>query len=349
MEIPGKRYRRRAGMGIGITSGVGPAWTEPGDGTSSCALLPEAARETGRAKHSSRGRLCRPAPDAARDHRAATMRPGRHCGLGNSGMENNGRARRIAVISGKGGVGKTVIAGNLAAALASTGCRTLVLDADLGLANLDIVLGVDPEYTVEDVLGGACSLDDALVRTPEGFDLLAAGSGLQKHTLLSKNLADGIEALLGELGPRYDIVLFDVGAGLGYVVLFFANLADRILVVVTPEPASLLDAYASIKVLRQLYGRHEFFLAVNRADPGNPRRVGNSIARHLRGVLARFVDANQPQRMSLYLAGSLPQDPEVSRSIRNRKLLLETAPTAASARAICAMADVLRAGWTSRC
>ena len=257
-------------------------------------------------------------------------------------MASNNKARRIAVISGKGGVGKTVITANLAAALAASGRRILVLDADLGLANLDIMLGVDPKYTIQDVFRGACRVDDALIRTVQGFDLLPAGSGLQESTVLSKSLTDNVEALISELEDRYDIMLFDVGAGVGDVVLFFSNLAHRILIVVTPEPTSLMDAYASIKILKQLYERNEFLLVVNQVNPEDLQRVGNSVASHLQGVISRFINTEQPPEVSLQLIGSLPHDPAIPRSIRNRQLLAEIHPPAASACYVNTLADCLR-------
>jgi flagellar biosynthesis protein FlhG len=257
-------------------------------------------------------------------------------------MTSDKKARRIAVISGKGGVGKTVITANLAAALAAQGRRVLVLDADLGLANLDIILGVDPQYTIQDVFRGACRLDDALVKTHQGFDLMPAGSGLQENTVLSKALAENMEALLVDLEERYDIILFDVGAGLGDVVLFFANLAHKILVVVTPEPTSLMDAYASIKVLKQLYERNEFLLAVNQVNPEHPLEIGTSVAKHLQGVISKFIDAKHSPPICLQLIGSLPKDPAIPRSIKNRQLLSDTYPPAASVCFMNTMADCLR-------
>ncbi|MBN2242735.1 MAG: AAA family ATPase [Acidobacteria bacterium] len=261
-------------------------------------------------------------------------------------MTGDKKARRIAVISGKGGVGKTVITANLAAALAASGQRVLVLDADLGLANLDIILGLDPKHTLQDIFRGDCRTEDALIRTAKGFDLLPAGSGLQENTVLSRNLADGLEALLAELDERYDIMLFDAGAGMGDVVLFFATLAHQILVVVTPEPTSLMDAYATIKVLRQLYERDRFLLVVNQANPERPHETGTSVARHLQGVISKFIDESKPPFVNLELIGSLPRDPAIPRSVRNRQLLLDAQPPPASAPFVSTIADSLRTRMT---
>jgi len=245
-------------------------------------------------------------------------------------MTSDKKTRRIAVISGKGGVGKTVITANLAATLAASGHRVLVLDADLGLANIDIILGVDPQYTIQDLFRGSCRLDDVLITTPNGFDLLPAGSGLQEDTALSKIMTENMESLLVELEGRYDIILFDVGAGLGDIVLYFANLAHQILVIVTPEPTSMMDAYASIKVLKQLYERNDFLLVVNQTNPEHPLQTGTTVANHLQNVISKFIGVNQIPQVCLQLIGSLPQDPAIPRSIKNRQLLADTMPPAVS-------------------
>lgn len=257
-------------------------------------------------------------------------------------MASDKKARRIAVISGKGGVGKTVITVNLAASLTASGQSVLVLDADLGLANLDIILGLDPKRTIQDIFKGACRTDDVLIKTAKGFDLLPAGSGLQENTILSKNLTEKMEAVLAELEERYDIMLFDAGAGVGDVVLFFAALAHRILLVVTPEPTSLMDAYASIKVLKQLYERNEFLLVVNQVNPECPDLIGTSVARHLQSVISKYVDASTFPPVHLQLIGSLPQDPAIPRSVRHRQLLSETQPPPASVYFVNTIADSLR-------
>ena len=166
-----------------------------------------------------------------------------------------------------------------------------MVDADLGLANLDILLAVEPEFTILDALHGIQAPEKILVHTNKGFDLLPAGSGLAERTMLTQILSEGFASILSSIEDLYDIILFDAGAGVGDVVLFFANLADEILLVVTPEPTSLMDSYATIKILNQTYGRDEFLLIVNQASPGNFRQIGNSVAGHLQNVIARFIDS----------------------------------------------------------
>jgi len=251
------------------------------------------------------------------------------------------RARRISIISGKGGVGKTVITANLAAALHSIGRRVLVIDADLGLANLDIVLGVAPKLTIQDLLSGSHTLEEVLLKTSNGFDLLPAGSGLTEGTILTTTLAQRMNSILSSLEGHYDAILFDGGAGIGDVALFFANLADEILLVVTPEPTSLMDSYATIKVLHQLYGRNEFLLVINQASPSCPDQVGASVVSHLQNVISRFIGTGKGPDIRLHLAGSIPTDPAIPRAISERQLLAETSPGSPSVSPMKNVADVL--------
>jgi len=252
------------------------------------------------------------------------------------------RARRVAVLSGKGGVGKTVITANLAAGLAAGGERVLVVDADLGLANLDVLLGVIPKITIQDVLAGSHTLEEAILRTGEGFDLLPAGSGFTGGTSFTVGLAESMDGILGQVAERYDTILFDAGAGIGDVVLFFANLSDAILLVVTPEPTSLMDSYATVKVLKQLYGRSDFLLIVNQADPNCPDQVGASVATHLQTVVSRFLGTGAEDRVRLDLVGSIPVDPQIPRSISRRQLLRESSPQAPAASVLRRLADSVR-------
>jgi flagellar biosynthesis protein FlhG len=249
------------------------------------------------------------------------------------------RARRFAVISGKGGVGKTVITANLAAALASLGRRILVIDADLGLANLDILLGVDPKFTIHDALRGICSVEEVLMPTGLGFDLLPAGSGLSEGSVFNSAFAKHFEAILDSLDSRYDAMLFDAGAGIGDIVLYFANLAHEILLVVTPEPTSMMDAYATIKILHQLYERREFLLIVNQANPDSSKQMGEAVGHHLQNVISTFLGSPNP--VQLELVGCIPQDPAIPQSIRQRQLLRETNPQAPATRLIQSFANFL--------
>jgi len=256
-------------------------------------------------------------------------------------MSAEKRAHRYAVLSGKGGVGKTLIAANVAAALSSAGVRTALFDADLGLANVDVILGLNPALTLPDLLRGHCTLDQVLVRAPGGFDLVPAGSGILEGTHMTAAMAENLESLIRDLDQRYDAVLFDVGAGIGEVVVFFARMADTVLLVVTPEPTSLTDAYATIKVLAQRYGLRDFSLIVNQAGSTRPEQTAAEIAGRLRGVTSRFLAAGGRTPVRLELAGVIPTDPAVLRAVGRQQLLVEADPEAPATRSIFRIAGAL--------
>jgi len=252
-------------------------------------------------------------------------------------------ARRYAVISGKGGVGKSVISANLAAAFARSGKKTLVLDADLGLASLDVILGLQVKYTFQDVLHKKCSLQQVIVPAPGGFDLLPAGSGVKEGTILTPWVAERLEELLKFVDSQYDAILFDAGAGIGDVVLHFARLAHEILLVVTPEPTSMMDAYATIKILAKLCGRHSIHLIVNQAGLKEPDITGAAVAERLQQVASRFLVSNNQAKMYLDLVGSIPTDSTFILAASRQQLLMDTAPEAPSATAIDLVAKALLA------
>ena len=146
----------------------------------------------------------------------------------------------LAVTSGKGGVGKTFLSANLAAALAKLGQRVLVLDADLGLANLDVVLNLYPKVTLHDVFTGKTKLEEAIIRAPGGFSVLLAGSGMVEYSRLTPEVRDDFLRVMNGLTPHYDIVLLDTGAGISDVVLFAVSLASEVILVATPEPTDVV-------------------------------------------------------------------------------------------------------------
>ena len=249
-------------------------------------------------------------------------------------------ARITAITSGKGGVGKTFVAANLAAALARAGRRVLVLDADLGLANLDVVLNLAARVTLHDVFTGRSTLDQALQSAPGGFSVLLAGSGLVEYSRMTPEVRDKLLELVGQVRPHYDHILLDTGAGISDVVLFTVSLADEVLVVATPEPTSLTDAYATIKVLVATQPARPMRLLVNQAQ-----RVGDGLAvrTQLQAVVDRFVNhaLATPLQLQLALLGEVPMDSAVRESIQRRQLLLEAMPGSAAAIALVAAAGKL--------
>lgn len=252
-----------------------------------------------------------------------------------------GRASILAVTSGKGGVGKTFVSANLAAALARRGERVLVLDADLGLANLDVVLNLFPKITLHDVFTGKAKLEDAILPAPGGFSVLLAGSGLVEYSRLTTEVRDQLLKIIETVTPRYDRVLLDTGAGISDVVLFAVSLATDVLVVATPEPTSLTDAYATVKVLATQQQRTHISLIVNQVGKSGEGRV---IRGQLQQVVDRFVSPTLPEGtgpVKLDLLGEIPTDTSVREAVQKRQLLLEMLPGSAAAKGIVAIAGKL--------
>ena len=245
-----------------------------------------------------------------------------------------------AVTSGKGGVGKTFVSANLAAGLARIGKKVLVLDADLGLANLDVVLNLYPKVTLHDVFTGKCSLSDAILSAPGGFSVLLAGSGMVEYSRMTPEVRDQLQRVIAEVAPQFDHVLLDTGAGISDVVLYTVSLAGRVLVVATPEPTSLTDAYATIKVLATTQGRRRIALLVNQT---RKRGEGRTVRLQLQQVVDRFVNPPLDSPVQLDLLGEIPADPAVRDAVQQRQLLVESMPGAPAAIAIMAAAARLDA------
>ena len=245
------------------------------------------------------------------------------------------RARISAITSGKGGVGKTFVSANVAAALAARGERVLVLDADLGLANLDVVLNLVPKVTLHDVFTGKNTLNEALIEVSGGFTVLLAGSGMVEYSRLTPEVRDKLIETIDAVAPRFDRVLIDTGAGISDVVLYTVSLADEVIVVVTPEPTSMTDAYATIKVLASTQKRRNIRIVVNQRVPGTDAR---GVTAQLQQVIDRYVSPGLEAPVTLELIGDVPSDGSVRDSVRKRRLLGECFPGSAAAQAVTAIA-----------
>jgi flagellar biosynthesis protein FlhG len=242
--------------------------------------------------------------------------------------------RVVCVASGKGGVGKTHTTLNLALALESLGKRVLVLDADFGLANLNIMLGVMPEYSIEDFFYGSMPLDEIVFKISDGFHFLAGGSGIWELTTLSSEQRLDIHSQLEALAGLYDYLLIDSPAGISSQALFFSAAANEVLLVVNPEPTSLTDAYAVIKVLTERYRERQVLVVVNCAN--SQLKLGaENVYQKLRQAAADYLNVN------VHYMGAIPSDPLVGECILDRTPLYRRYPNSVSGRAIRRLASKL--------
>ncbi|MEK7773404.1 MAG: MinD/ParA family protein, partial [Deltaproteobacteria bacterium] len=202
-------------------------------------------------------------------------------------MSDRPATRVIAVSSGKGGVGKTNSVANLAVAFARMGKKVLLLDADLGLGNLDILLGLTPKYNIGHLLRGERTMGEVIVKGPFGIMILPASSGVQELTSLSPEERLSLASHLEGMGLYVDIMFIDTGAGISSNVLFFNMSAQEIIVVVSPEPTSLTDAYALMKVLLHKHGERAFKLLVNNV---RTKKEGVEVYRKISLVAERFLN-----------------------------------------------------------
>jgi len=224
----------------------------------------------------------------------------------------------ISISSGKGGVGKTNIVANLALALTRLGKRVLILDADLGLANIDILLGLTPRYTIEHLLTGQQRLQDILVPGPEGMVILPAGSGIPELTDLNEGQKLFLLNEMDQLSQRIDLLLIDTGAGISANVLYFNLAAQESIIIITPEPTSLTDAYALIKVLATRHQKKHFIVLANAVAN---EQEAKEVFRKISLVADRFLDS-----VSLDYLGFIPLDEHVLKAVRKQKAVLELFP-----------------------
>ena len=235
----------------------------------------------------------------------------------------------IAISAGKGGVGKTTIAINLALALAKMGRKAMLLDADLGLANIDTLLGLQPSCNLSHVLAGDCALADIVLPVYPGVNLVPAASGIARMAELSSREQAGIISAFDELTLDLDVLIVDNAPGISSAMLRFSRAAHEVIVVVCDEPASITDAYAVIKVLSREHGVKQFNILVNKTDNASQaREVFTKIAR----VADRFLD------VTLTPMGEVPRDVYLQRSIQEQAGVVLRYPGSASARSFLALA-----------
>ena len=222
-----------------------------------------------------------------------------------------------SITSGKGGVGKTAVTANLAYSLAKLGKKVLILDADLGLANIDVVFGLTPMYNLNHFFSGEQDLDSILVDGPLGIKILPAGSGIQNFIRLDSHqkmrLLDGLDSMHNS----FDYVLIDTEAGISENVTYFNTAAQEILVVTTPEPTAITDAYALMKLLSTKYHEKHFNLVVNQIQHEDEAL---DVYRKLTMVSNRYLD------ISIDFLGSVPEDRQMIESIRKQRVIIELYP-----------------------
>ena len=231
----------------------------------------------------------------------------------------------VAVTGGKGGVGKTTISTNLAISIASTGRDVMLVDADLGLANVDVVLGLHTRFHLGHVINGDCRLEDAIVTGPHGLQIVPAASGVKRMANLTLAEQAGLIRAFSELYHRVDVFVIDTAAGLHDSVVTFTQAAHHVLVVVCDEPASITDAYALIKVLSREHGVQRFQILANQT-----RRHGEGpeLFNKMQRVCDRFLN------VSLEFAGSVPFDDYLRRAVQRQTAVVQAYPGSISSVAL---------------
>ncbi len=231
----------------------------------------------------------------------------------------------IAVTGGKGGVGKTTISANLAVSLASQGRDVMLVDADLGMANVDVVLGLHTRFHLGHVVKGECSLEDAIVTGPHGLQIVPAASGVKHMANLTDVEQAGIIRAFSDLYHRVEVLVIDTAAGLHDSVLTFSQAAHHVLVVVCDEPASITDAYGLIKVLSREHGVRRFHILANQT-----RRSGEGpdLFQKISRVCDKFLN------VTLEFAGSVPSDDYLRRAVQRQTAVVEAYPASISSMAL---------------
>jgi flagellar biosynthesis protein FlhG len=233
--------------------------------------------------------------------------------------------RVIGITGGKGGVGKTTIAINMATAMAQMGRRVLLLDGDLGLANVDVLLGIAPRLNLGHVINGERSLEDVIVEVPQGFGIIPAASGVERLVTLSDAEHAGLVRAFSSLGRGVDTLIVDTAAGISPAVLQLLRACQHVVLAVCDEPASVTDAYAMVKVLSRSHGVNRFHIV---ASMVRERGAGENIFRTLTRVAGRFLD------VTLEFAGEIPDDPLLRRAIREQRPVVDAYPSSPSAKAL---------------
>lgn len=233
--------------------------------------------------------------------------------------------RVIAIASGKGGVGKTNFSVNLGVSLSRMGRQVALLDADMGLANVDILLGIRPEFNLSHVLMGEKTLPEIMLEGPAGLKVIPASSGIQKMSELSNIEQGAIIHAFSEMDENLDVLIVDTAAGISPSVVNFARACQDVIVVVCDEPTSLTDAYAFIKLLNRDYGINHFHVLSNMV---RSMKQGEALFNKLTKVTDNYLD------VSLQFAGAIPYDEDLRKSVQKQTALVEAYPNSKASKAI---------------
>ena len=244
--------------------------------------------------------------------------------------------RVITVTSGKGGVGKSNVSVNLAIQLKKLGNRVIIIDADFGLANVEVMFGIRPTYNLGDLIYRGKDIKDIIIKGPEGIGFISGGSGIQELSNLNRDQIATLTRSFGELDKITDVIIVDTGAGINESILEFVTSSSEVLLVVTPEPTSITDAYALLKTLD---GNDEFNekntiikVITNRVSSKND---GKELFHKLNAVVQKFLD------IQLEYLGAIPQDNNVSKAVILQKPFSLVYPASSSSRAIRELAYTL--------
>lgn len=243
--------------------------------------------------------------------------------------------RVIAVTSGKGGVGKTNLSINIGIALAQMGRCVALLDADMGLANVDILLGLYPKFNLSHVLAGEKTLDEIMLEGPSGLKVIPGASGIQKMSELSAVEQAAVIRAFSEIDKDLDVLIVDTAAGISASVVNFARACKEIIVVVCDEPTSLTDAYAFIKLLNRDYGISSFHVITNMVQTV---QQGQALFQKLIKVTDHYLD------VTLQFAGAVPYDEYLRKSVQKQTPVVAAFPRSKAALAVTAIAVKID-GW----
>lgn len=248
------------------------------------------------------------------------------------GLKPEKRARVITITSGKGGVGKTSITVNLAIALSRLGLRVAILDVDFGLANIDLLFGIAPKYTLLDLIRDEKSIFEVLTDGPNNIKFLSGGSGVEELMRMDRKKLRKFMGNIALLDKLYDIILIDTGAGLSQNVMSFIMAADEIILVTTPEPTAITDAYALVKMVSRRDRKKIIRILVNKAETA---REAEDIANKLIVVSEKFLS------LKLSKLGYILYDDTIMKSVKLQKPFCLNQPRSQAARSLFALADVL--------